>query len=336
MLRSKFMLRSLTATTLTLAAVASTGARAEDPAKWPTHPITIVGGFPGGAGTDLYARKLGEALGKELGVAIIADNRTGAGGNVASDLVARAAPDGYTFLLGTAGTHAINAALYKKLNFDVEKDFTHIALLGDVPNVLLINPKKHPDIKTCGDLIALAKSKPAVLNYASTGNGASGHLAGAQFASGADVKVTHVPYRGQGPAMTALLSGEVDFFFNQSAPSVPAVKSGQVVALGVTTAQRIKALPDVPTIAEACNIKGYESSTWYGLFGPAKLPPEIQKRMSEAVIKIISTPDFKAWLTDLQGIQPPADPSIAAFERIHKADIKRWADVVKMSGATVD
>ncbi|OZI45470.1 C4-dicarboxylate ABC transporter [Bordetella genomosp. 5] len=330
------MLRSLSTAALILTTAFGATAQAEDPAKWPTRAITIVGGFPGGAGTDLYARKMGEALSKELGVAIIADNRTGAGGNVASDIVARAPADGYTFLLGTAGTHAINAALYKSLSFDVQKDFTHIALLGDVPNVLLVNPKKHPDIKTCGDLIKLAESKPSALNYASTGNGASGHLAGAQFTNGAKIKVTHVPYRGQGPAMTALLSGEVDFFFNQSAPSVPAVKSGQVVALGVTTAERIKALPDVPTIAEACNIKGYESSTWYGLFAPAKLPPEIQKRMSEAVIKVISTPEFKTWLTDTQGILPPADPSIAAFQRVHQADIKRWAEVVKLSGATVD
>lgn len=331
------MLRKFTLAVLALStAFAAPAGAAEDPAKWPTRAITIVGGFPGGAGTDLYARKMGEALSKELGVPFVADNRTGAGGNVASDLVARAEPDGYTFLLGTAGTHAINAALYKSLPFDVQKDFTHIALLGDVPNVLLVNPKKHPDIKACGDLVKLARANPGKLNYASTGNGASGHLAGAQFTNGAKIDVPHVPYRGQGPAMTALLSGEVDFFFNQSAPSVPAVKAGQVVALGVTTSKRIKALPDVPTVAEACNIPGYESSTWYGLFAPAKLPPEIQKRMSEAVIKVISTPDFKAWLEDLQGIAPPADPSIAAFQRIHKADIARWAKVVEQSGAKVD
>lgn len=330
------MMRSFTLAVLALSLTAAAPARAEDPAKWPSRPITIVGGFPGGAGTDLYTRKMGEGLSKELGVAIVADNRTGAGGNVASDMVARAAPDGYTFLFATAGTHAINAALYKTLPFDVQKDFTHIALLGDVPNVLLINPKKHPDIKTCADLIKLARANPGKLNYASTGNGASGHLAGAQFTNGAKIDVPHVPYRGQGPAMTALLSGEVDFFFNQSAPSVPAVKAGQVVALGVTTSQRIKALPDVPTVAEACDIAGYESSTWYGLLAPAKLPPEIQKRMSAAVIKVISTPEFQTWLTDLQGITPPADPSIAAFERIHKADVARWAKVVEMSGAKVD
>lgn len=323
--------------TIVLAAglvVAATPAAAQE--KWPTHAITIVGGFPTGAGTDLYARKLGQGLSESLGVPIVTDNRTGAGGNVASDMVARSAPDGYTFLLGTAGTHAINAALYKNLPFDVQKDFTRIALLGDVPNVLLINSTKHPDIKTCKDLIALARAKPGKLNYSSTGNGASGHLAGAQFTHMAKIDVVHVPYRGQGPAMTALLSGEVDFFFNQSAPSIAAVKSGRVRALGVTVSKPISALPDVPTIADGCGLAGYESSTWYGLFGPAGLPPAIQQRMTDDVIKIISTPDFQAWLNDTQGITPPADPSPGAFERIHQADIKRWADVVKLSGAKVD
>ena len=305
-------------------------------AKWPERAITIVGGFPGGAGTDLYARKLGQDLTSTLGVPIVADNRTGAGGNIASETVARANPDGYTYLMGTAGTHAINPALYKTLTFDVQKDFAHIALLGDVPNVLLVNPQKHPDIKTCADLIKLAKSKPGKLNYSSTGNGASGHLAGAQFSRGAGIDVVHVPYRGQGPAMTALLAGEVDFFFNQSAPAIGSVNSGQTVALGVTTAQRIKALPNVPTVAEACNIAGYESSTWYGLFAPAKTPADIQKRMSDAVIQAISKPEFQTWLTDTQGVNPPKDPSPAAFKAVHEADMKRWAKIVKDSGASID
>lgn len=329
------MLRSLSYAAVALTTLTPALGQAQS-ADWPTRPITIVAGFPGGAGTDLYTRKMGESLTKDLGVAIVADSRTGAGGNIASDLVARAAPDGYTYLLGTAGTHAINPALYKNLSFDVQKDFAPIALLGDVPNVLLVNPKKHPEIKTCADLIKAATDKPGVLNYASTGNGASGHLAGTQFGHGSKINITHVPYRGQGPAMTALLAGEVDFFFNQSAPSIPAVKAGQVVALGVTTKKRMAALPDVPTIAEACNISGYESSTWYGLFAPAKTPADIQKKMSDAVIKVISTPEFKQWLNDTQGVTPPADPSPKAFAAIHKADIARWAKLVQQSGASID
>ncbi|HYG41680.1 MAG TPA: tripartite tricarboxylate transporter substrate binding protein [Bordetella sp.] len=329
------MLRILSIATLAAASLAAAmPAAAQD--KWPTRPITIIGGFPTGAGTDLYARQLGMGLTETLGVPIVVDNRTGAGGNIASDVVARAAPDGYTYLLGTAGTHAINAALYKSLTFDVMKDFTHIALLGDVPNVLLVNPKKHPDIKTCKDLLALARKNPGKMNYSSTGNGTSGHLAGAQFTNQAKVDIIHVPYRGQGPAMTALLSGEVDFFFNQSAPSIAAVQSGQVRALAVTVSKPMVALPGVPTVAEGCGLPGYESSTWYGLFGPAKLPADIQKRMSDAVVKEISKPEFQKWLIESQGVIPPEDASPAAFERVHKADLKRWAEVVKLSGAKVD
>lgn len=306
------------------------------PSAWPQHPITIISGFPPGSGTDIYARKLGEELHKTLGVPFVVEARTGAGGNIASDTVARAAADGYTFLLGTAGSHAINAALYSKLPFDVEKDFTRIAILGDVPNVLLINPGKHPEVKTCADLLALARARPGQMNYSSTGNGASGHLAGVQFTSASKADITHIPYRGQGPAMAALLAGEVDFFFNQSAPSIGPVKSGQVRALAVTSGTRLAALPDVPTVAEACQLPGFKSTTWYGLFGPAKLPAAIQQRMSKEVAQVIAKPEIQTWLADSMGITPPADPSPDAFKTIHEADLKHWAEVVKLSGAKID
>jgi tripartite-type tricarboxylate transporter receptor subunit TctC len=304
--------------------------------KWPARAINITGGFPNGAGTDIYARKLGEGLTAMFNVPVVVDSKTGAGGNIASDAVARSTPDGYSYLLGTAGTHAINVALYKKLSFDVEKDFTRIALLGDVPNVLLINAKKHPDIKTCADLLKLARAKPGSMNYASTGNGASGHLAGAQFANAAKINVVHVPYRGQGPAMAALLAGDVDFFFNQSAAAINAVKGGQATAIAVTTLKPIAALPGVPTVAASCDLPGFESSTWYGLFAPAGIPTDIAKKMSAAVIQIITEPAFKQWLIDTQGITPAEDSSPEAFARIHRADIKKWADIVRMSGAQVD
>ena len=304
--------------------------------KFPTRSITIMGGFPNGSGTDIYARKLAEAISASWNVPVVVDAKTGAGGNIASDLIARTQPDGYTYLFGTAGTHAINAALYKKLNFDVEKDFTHIAILGDVPNVLLINPSKLPDVKTCADLLKLMRDKPGALNYGSTGNGASTHLVGAQFANAAKVNIVHIPYRGQGPAMTALLGGDVEMFFNQSAPAIASVKGGRTIALAVSSPTRLAALPDVPTMAEACNLPGFVSSTWYGLFGPAKLPPEIASKMSAEVVKIVSTPSFKKWLTDSQGITPAEDPGPAAFARIHKEDLKKWAEIVKISGAQVD
>jgi tripartite-type tricarboxylate transporter receptor subunit TctC len=250
--------------------------------------------------------------------------------------VARAQPDGYTFLLATAGTHAINAALYKKLSFDVERDFTHIAILGDVPNVLLINTKKHPTIKTCAELLTLIRANPGKLNYGSTGNGASTHLSAAQFASAAKVDIVHVPYRGQGPAMTALLAGDVDLFFNQSAPAIASIKGGLNIGLAVTTPAALAALPSVPPMAQACNLPGFESSTWYGLLAPAKLPAAIAAKMSAAVAQVISTPEFKKWLTDTQGITPAQDPSPTAFAKIHKADIAKWAEIVRISGAQVD
>ncbi len=309
-------------------------AQAQD--NWPNRPITIYGGFPSGAGTDIYARKIAEPLSQALGVPVVVEPRTGAGGNIASELVAKAKPDGYSFLLATAGTHAINASLYRSLPFDAFRDVTHIALLGDVPNVLLVNPAKYPNLKTCADLMAAAKAEPGKLNYSSTGNGASTHLAGVQFATAAGLDVVHVPYRGQGPAMAALLSGEVAFFFNQSGPSIGAVQQGQVRALAVSTSTRLSALPDVPTAAEACNLPGFNSSTWYGLLAPPNLPAPIQERMSQEVIRIISQPDFQKWLVDSQGITPAADPSPAAFRQIHQQDIARWAEVVRASGATVD
>lgn len=322
--------------TVALLAAAACSVAVAQADKFPTRSITIVGGFPNGSGVDIYARKIGEALTAAWNVPVVVDAKTGAGGNIASDLVARAQPDGYTYLFGTAGTHAINPALYKKLSFDVEKDFTRIAILGDVPNVLLINPKKHPNIKTCGDLLKLLRDKPGALNYGSTGNGASTHLAGAQFASAAKVDMVHVPYRGQGPAMTALLGGDVDMFFNQSAPAIASVKGGRTIALAVTSPTRLSAMPDVPTVAEACNLPGFVSSTWYGLFGPAKMPADIAAKMSAEVVKIVSAPAFKAWLTDTQGITPAADPGPQAFARIHKEDMKKWAEIVKISGAKVD
>lgn len=302
---------------------------------WPQRPVSIVSGFPAGAATDIYARKLGEELNKQFNVAFISDNRPGAGGNIASGLVAQAKPDGYTLLLGTAGTHAINPALYKSLPFDVVNDFSRIALLGTLPNVLLVNPAKHPDIKNCQDLLSLAKKTPGVLNYASTGNGASGHLAAAQFAFASNTKYTHVPYKGQGPAMTATLSGEVDFFFNQSAPSLGAIKAGKVRALAVTSASRIPLLPDVPTVAEACGLPKFESTTWYGLLGPGKLPENIQNKLSKAVLNTIGTDKFKKWLIS-QGIEPIKDAGPEAFYRVQREDLKKWATIVKDSGAHID
>lgn len=318
-----------------LAGAAPGPARADDAARWPDRPIVFISGFPAGAATDTYSRKLGAALTERFGVPVVTDNRTGAGGNIASGLVAQARPDGHTFLLATAGTHAINASLYRDLGFDVVRDFTPIALLGDLPNVLLINPARHPDVRTCADLLALARARPGDLDYASTGNGTSGHLAGVQFATAAGVQAVHVPYRGQGPAMTALLGGEIDFFFNQSTPSIAMLQSGKVRALAVTSAAPVAALPGVPTVAEACQLPGFQSTTWYALYGPKGLPPAVAKKASEAVLTATGSPGFRQWL-DAQGITPIDDAGPDALARTQQADIARWAKVVEASGAKVD
>ena len=328
------MLRLLIAALLAAAPASAQDRLAQD--QWPSRPIVILGGFPNGAGTDIYARKLAEPLGRALGQPVVVDNRTGAGGNIASEAVAKARPDGTLFLLATAGTHAINAALYSRLAFDPLRDATHIALLGDVPNVVLVSPERRPQFRTCADLLAAARARPGALNYGSTGNGASTHLAAAQFAAASGVELTHVPYRGQPGAMAALLAGDVDVFFNQSGPSIGAVQQGQARALAVTTRERLPALPDVPTAAEACGLPGFESSTWYGLLGPPGLPAAVRDRMNAEVARVVDAPDFRRWLVETQGVAPPADLSSDAFRRVHEADLRRWAEIVRASGAKVD
>lgn len=305
-------------------------------APWPNRPIEFLGGFPNGSGVDIYARRLAAPLSRALGVPVVVNNRVGAGGNIASDHVAKARPDGYLILFGTAGTHAINASLYRRLPFDPLRDVTHIAHLGDVPNVLTVSPQQRPQYRTCQDLVADAKARPGALNYASTGNGASTHLAGARFATAAGLDVVHVPFTGQGGAQTSLMGGQVDFFFNQSGPTLGLVQQGAVRALGVTTRARIAALPDVPTIAEACNLPNFESTTWYGVFGPPGLPETIQRRLNEEIVKIIEEPEFQRWLVENQGIQPPTIRTPEEFRAVHERDIARWAEVVRAAGATVD
>lgn len=317
-------------------AAAALPALAQD-APWPNRPITIMGGFPNGAGTDIYARRLAEPLSRALGVPVVVDNRSGAGGNIASEYVSKQPADGYLFMFGTAGTHAINASLYRRLPFNVTRDFTPVVLLGDVPNVMLVNPEKRPNLQTCQDVLAAARARPQAITYASTGNGASTHLAGAQFATAANLQLLHVPYRGQPGAIASLLAGDTDVFFNQTGPSMGPIQQGQVRALAVLSRERLPALPNVPTVAEACGLPPMDTSTWYGLLAPANLPAPILQRMNTEVNRIISTPEFRTWLIENQAITPPAAPnSPEQFRETLAVDIARWAEVVRVSGATVD
>src|SRR5215218_8556477 len=243
---------------------------------WPSKPITILMGFPAGSGVDLIARMLQPSLEKSLGQRLVIDYKPGAGGNVASEVVARAALDGYTFLLGTAATHGVNAALYKKLSFDVEADFTPISTLNDVSNVLMINPNVI-DAGSVKDFIAKVKAAPGKYNYASTGNGTGTHLAFAEFVHKAGLDMVHVPYKGGPEAIQGVLSGDTCCIFNQVQTALPQWRAGKVRLLGVTTSKRVPAIPDVPTIDEA-GVPGYESYTWFGIFGPKGLDPAIAVR----------------------------------------------------------
>jgi len=300
--------------------------------EWPARPITITMGFPPGSGTDVVARTLQPMLDKALGQRIVIDYKAGAGGNVASDVVANAKPDGYSFLLGTAGTHGINAALYKKLSFDVESDFTPVSTLVDVSNVLMINPKAI-DAKDVKDFIAKVKAAPGKFNYASTGNGAGTHLAFAEFNAKAGLDMVHVPYKGSPDAVQSVLNGDTCCLFSQVQIAIPQVNAGKVRLLGVTTKHRVPAIPDVPTIDEA-GLPGFESYTWFGIFGPKGLDPAIAQKMNLAIKTALADPDVQKKLVELGNT--PRYETIEQFKATVHRDRLKWADVVKSVGATIE
>ncbi|MDP1962594.1 MAG: tripartite tricarboxylate transporter substrate binding protein [Reyranella sp.] len=299
---------------------------------WPTKPVAIYMGFPAGSGVDVVARILQPSLEKTLGQRLVIDYKAGAGGNVASEVVARAAPDGYTFLLGTAATHGINPALYTKLSFDVEADFTPITTLADIPNVLAINPSVI-DAKDVKDFIAKVKAAPGKYSYGSTGNGTGTHLAFAAFVKQAGLDMVHVPYKGGPDATNSLLKGETCCSFPLLQAMLPYAKAGKVRLLGVTTPKRVAAMPDLPTIAEA-GLPGYESYTWFGIFGPKNLPPAIAQKMNAALKTALEDPEVKAKLVELGNT--PRYETLEQFKATVKEGRAKWAVVVKAAGATVD
>src|SRR5215470_6257303 len=271
---------------LALAFALTTASRADD---WPSRPITIYMGFPAGSGVDLVARMLQPSLEKSLGQRLVLDYKTGAGGNVASEVVANAKADGYTFLLGTAATHGVNPALYPKLSFDVEADFTPISTLVDVSNVLTVNPEV-VDALSVQDFIAKVKGMPGKFNYASTGNGTGTHLAFAEFNAKAGLDMVHVPYRGGPDAIQAVLKGDVCCIFNQVQTILQHWRAGKVRLLGVTTRKRVAAIADVPTIDEA-GLPGYESYTWFAIFGPKGLDDAIAAKFNAAIKVALADPE---------------------------------------------
>jgi tripartite-type tricarboxylate transporter receptor subunit TctC len=304
-------------------------AQAQD---WPTKPITLYMGFPAGSGVDVVARMLQPSLEKTLGQRLVIDYKPGAGGNVASEIVARAAADGYVFLLGTAATHGVNAALYKKLPFDVEADFTPISTLNDVSNVLMINPNVI-DATSVKDFIAKVKAAPGRYNYASTGNGTGTHLAFAEFVHKAGLDMVHVPYKGGPDAIQGVLAGDTCCIFNQVQTALPQWRAGKVRLLGVTTARRVPAIPDVPTIAEA-GVPGYESYTWFGIFAPKGLDPAIAARMNAAIKVALEDPQTQKKMAELGNT--PRYETLQQFKDTVHRDRLKWAEVVKTVGATIE
>ena len=300
---------------------------------WPSAgPITIVMGFPAGSGVDIVARLFQVPMEQALGARFVMEYRTGAGGNIASEAVARAKPDGYTLLLSTAATHGVNAALYKRLPFEVENDFTPIAPMVDVSNVLTINPDSI-DVKSVREFIEKVKANPGKYNYASTGNGTGTHLAFADFIARTGLQMVHVPYKGGPEALTAVVKGDVCCIFNQVQSVLGQWRAGKVRLLGVTTKARVAAVGDVPTISEA-GVPGYESYIWFGLHGPKGLDPQIVNALNGAVKKAVETPAVRQRLVELGNTPRYETPE--QFRATIKADRAMWAKVVKESGASVD
>jgi len=297
---------------------------------WPSKPITIIVPFPAGGGTDAFARPLSAQLTKNLGKQIVIDNRGGAGGTLGASIAAKAAPDGYTFFMGAAH-HAIAPSVYPKLDYDIEKSFIPMMLVASPPQVIVVNPKVPAnDLKSMIDLL---KQSPGRYNYGSAGNGSSHHLAGELFKMQTKTFITHIPYRGAGPALADLIAGQVDMMFDGLGSSSQHIKSGKIKALAVASEKRVPAFPNVPTAKEA-GVPGYVVSTWYGLWAPKGTPQEIVDKMTAEVTKAIASPELvEIWANNGSEV-----PNMAGepFGKFVSADIKRWATVVKASGAKLD
>lgn len=303
---------------------------------WPNKPVKIVVPFAPGGTTDILARAVAPELAKAFGQSFVIENKAGAGGNIGTEVVARSAPDGYTLLMGTVGTHGINKSLYAKLSYDPQRDFAPVTLVAGVPNVMVMNTEKAKvlGIHSVPDFIAYARKNPGRLNMASSGNGTSIHLAGELFKSMTGTYMTHIPYTGSSPALMGLVSDQVDVMFDNLPSSMALIKAGKLKAFAVTSNQRSGALPDVPTVEEAGPLKGFEASSWFGLLAPAGTPPDIVKALQRETAKALATPAMKEKLLAQGAI--PSGNTPEEFTALIDAEIKKWAPVVKNSGARVD
>ena len=299
--------------------------------SYPNKPIKLIVPFPPGGPTDIVARPLAQMLGESMKQSVIVENKGGAGGSVAADFVAKSPPDGYTIMVGTVGTHAINGSLYRQLPYDMTKDFTPIALVASAPLVIAVPASSN--IKTLADLIKEAKAKPDFIAFGTAGNGTPGHLTGALFETATKTKLKHIPYKGSAPAVTDLLGGQIPLMFDTIQSVLPHIQSGKLIALAVTSKTRSPLLPNVPTVAES-GYPNFESTAWWAVFGPAKLPENVTNTLTTQVQKIASSAGFREKLGNV-GVQPNTNfkESLSNFQT---REIAKWAIAVRDSGASLD
>ncbi len=298
---------------------------------YPAKPVRILAPFPAGAGVDIVARMIGQPLAEQWGQAVVVDNRPGAGGTIACELVAKAVPDGHTLLLGNISTFAMAPSLYKKVNYDPVKSFAPITRVNTSTNILVV----HPNVQaaTTQAFIALAKARPGQINYASAGSGTSPHLAGELFKSMAGIDLVHVPYKGSPQALTDLLGGQTQAMFASLVSAIPHVRQNRLRALGMTALQRSAALPEVPTISES-GLRGYDVSVWMGIAAPAGTPPAVIAQLNRQVAAILKTPDIREKLA-AQGLEAVTDTP-AEFTAYIAAEVPKWAKVIRQAGIVAD
>lgn len=317
---------------LTLGFLAGLVGAASAQGTYPNRPVRVIVPFAAGGTTDIFARLLGERLSQSLGQQFVIENRGGAGGNLGADAVAKAEPDGYTLVMGTVGTHAINASLYAKMPYDPLTDFASVAFVAGVPNLMVVNPR-NVKANTVQEFIVEAKNTPRKFNMASSGNGTSIHLSGELFKQITGVEMPHVPYRGSGPAINDLVGGQVDVMFDNLPSSIEHAKAGSLRPLAVTSAQRSPALPNTPTLAES-GLPGFEATSWFALFAPKGTPTEITAKLNQEVRKALEAPELRTRFAELGGeIRPMSPDELSAYVR---SEHEKWGRVVKASGAKVD
>lgn len=314
-----------------LAALGVAASASASTEEFPAKPIRLVVNYAAGGPTDAMARAYGKVLSELLKQPVVVDNRPGAGGNIGVDIVAKSAPDGYTLAFTAGGPLATNVSLFSKMPYDPVKDLAPVTMFAHVPNIIAVHPSL--GVKSFDELVKLVKANPGKYTYASGGNGTTQHLGGEMLKVMGDLQLTHVPYKGEGPAMTDVLGGQVPIILSSVANGLPYVKSGKVIALAVTSAKRNPALPDVPTVAES-GFPGYEATAWYGIVAPAGTPKDIIQKLNVASVKAINSPEVGARFAATGSAMAPGTPD--EFGAFIRSEIPRWAKLIKQVDAKVD